>query len=228
MLWPVHPRPQHDELLSSWMIRIARGNGYKIHDFYAEFFGRARQIWTREVDHHAPAWLIKALCERTGQSVERIRGMTLRTYESYAFEIFNETGNTRWIMPVGVYHRTRRAHGQQFCPVCLDEDDLPYLRRQWRLSLAAACLRHRILLQDRCAACGKPVVAHRADTAARSNSRGHLGLHRCVFCRSDLAAPVVVVDRKAIAVQRAIHDALQAGFAMTRACPLRVSSRTCL
>lgn len=196
------------------MIRIAHGNGYKIHDFYAEFFGRERQIWTRDIDHHAPAWLIEALSERTGQTTERIRATTLRAYESYAFETFNETGSTRWIMPVGVYHRIRRVPGQQFCPLCLNEDDIPYLRRAWRLSLVAACSCHSILLQDRCAACGKPVVAHRADTAARRNSRGRLGLHRCVFCRADLAAPVVGVEWRENAVQQAIEKTLHRGFTM--------------
>jgi hypothetical protein len=39
-IWPVHLQPLNDELLSSWMIRLAHGNGYKAHDFYAHYFGR--------------------------------------------------------------------------------------------------------------------------------------------------------------------------------------------
>ncbi|WP_341536102.1 TniQ family protein [Aeromonas veronii] len=32
-LWPWRPRPQADELLSSWLRRIALGNSAKLHSF---------------------------------------------------------------------------------------------------------------------------------------------------------------------------------------------------
>jgi hypothetical protein len=71
-LWPVHSRPLPGELLSSWMIRLAQGNGFKVHGFYAQYFGKHRQIWTRDIDRCTPSWLIVGLSEKTGVPVERI------------------------------------------------------------------------------------------------------------------------------------------------------------
>ena len=219
-LWPVHPQPQDDEVLSSWMIRLAQGNGFKIHSFYADFFGHERQIWTRDVDHHAPDWLIDGLAMRTGVPTMRIISTTLRAFESYVFERLNEAGATRWLTPLSVYHRTRRAYGQQFCPLCLEEDERPYLRRNWRLSFVAVCIRHAVLLQDRCGACRRPLAPHRCDTDQRKSRRGHLGLDRCTYCWGDLGAAPQAVCGDDVELQRDLVQAVVSGFAMVDTSPV--------
>ena len=77
-------------------------------------------------------------------------------------------------MPVGVYHRTRRQFGLQYCPLCLAEDEEPYFRRKWRLAFVVSCERHHTLLHDRCPHCGSAVNFH----------RGELGDHRKVVAES--------------------------------------------
>ena len=34
-LWPAHVKPQQDELLSSWLVRLAMAHGVKLHTFSA-------------------------------------------------------------------------------------------------------------------------------------------------------------------------------------------------
>ena len=213
-LWPVHPHPLPDELLSSWMIRLARGNGFKVHNFYAEFFGRERQIWNRDIDHYAPAWLTESLAARTGTTLERVRLTTLRAFESFAFERFNEVGVTRWVLPLGVFHRTRRAHGQQFCPLCLASDSEPYLRRTWRLALVVICTRHGVLLQDRCPDCASPVTPHRSDITARGGLFEKTTMLRCSKCRTRLDAATKTASVGDVQIQVRIDTALDDGFAM--------------
>ena len=87
-IWPLHPQPQPDELLSSWMIRLAHANRFKVHSFYSQFFGRERQVWTRDIDHFAPSWLLHGLSMRSGLSIERLERLTLRHLESTVFERF--------------------------------------------------------------------------------------------------------------------------------------------
>jgi len=64
------------------MIRLAHGNGFKVHNFYSEYFGTDKQIWNRDIDHHAPQWLLDGLAERTGVRPQRIAQTTLRDFES--------------------------------------------------------------------------------------------------------------------------------------------------
>ncbi|MCS4509966.1 TniQ family protein [Xylophilus ampelinus] len=201
-----------DELLSSWMIRLARGNGFKVHNFCAQFFGRDRQIWNRDIDHHAPPWLLDALAARSGTTPERIVQTTLRAFESFAFERFNEVGVTRWILPLGVFHRTRRAYGQQFCPLCLANDPEPYLRRSWRLALVVICTRHGVLLQDRCPECESPMTPHRSDMAARSGVPERTNMMRCYKCRSRVDAAVRDAAPEDIQMQMQIDAVLRDGF----------------
>ncbi|MFZ6731212.1 TniQ family protein [Undibacterium sp. Ji42W] len=181
-VWPIHPMPLEDELISSWMIRIAQANRSKIHTFYASQFGRHREIWTRDIDHLAPIWLIDELSEHTGCSREIIRGMTLRSLESKAFQNFNESGETNFILPLSIFHRTRRGYGQQFCPLCLSTDPVSYLRRSWRLAFNTICSKHKILLRDRCDSCLQPLVPHRADMHHRSSYPEKDSMRRCAFC----------------------------------------------
>jgi hypothetical protein len=211
-LWPIHPQPLPDELLSSWMISVARDNGFKVHNFYAAHFGRERQIWNRDIDHHAPAWLLEGLEAHSGLPLARLEAMTLRAFESVVFERFNESGSTRFLMPLSIFHRTRRAFGQQFCPLCLATDRTPYLRRRWRLALSVVCARHGVQLQDRCGGCGSPLAPHRADMNTTRTFPLRSTLRQCGYCRGSVVAPGVPSTREAIDVQQRIDRALDLGF----------------
>lgn len=211
-LWPIHPHPLPDELLSSWLIRLARGNGYKVHSFCAQFFGRERQIWNRDIDHLAPAWLLDALASRSGTTPERIVKTTLRAFESFAFERFCETGTTRWVLPLSVFHRTRRARGQQFCPLCLAGDAEPYLRRSWRLAVSVVCVAHEVSLQDACPHCSSPIAPHRSDIQVRTGLRGMTSMLRCFNCRGRLDGAVALASAEDVRVQKKIDNAVRDGY----------------
>lgn len=71
------------------MIRVARDNGFRVHSFYAAHFRRERQIWNRDIDHHASVWVLDGLEAHTGLQRARLEAMTLRAFESVVFERFN-------------------------------------------------------------------------------------------------------------------------------------------
>jgi hypothetical protein len=211
-LWPIHPHPLQDELLSSWMIRIAHGNGFKVHNFYAAFLGRERQIWNRDIDHHAPPWLLKTLAERTGVSHLRAVQTTLRDLESWAFEVFVENGITKWVLPLGILHRKRRSFGQQFCPLCFRDDEQPYLRRSWRLGLTFICVRHGVFMQDRCSVCEHPLAPHRSDFGARQGVPEKTTMARCYNCKSRVEGQAIFASAQLSEIQKNINKALDLGF----------------
>lgn len=166
-LWPIHPHRLEDELLSSWLVRMAHSNGLKLQTFTTLAFNRETSLWNRDIDRCATEGLLTALGKQTGSTLEELRGGLLSEYEGTLFQRHNHAGNSTWIMPLGIYHRTRRAFGMQFCPLCLFSDPVPYYRRRWRLALTTICDKHGTMLHDRCPRCGVPVIFFRNDLGHR-------------------------------------------------------------
>lgn len=185
-LWPIHLKPHADELLSSWIVRLAYAYGMKVQSFSRQVFGRSREVWARDLDRLAPESVLTALSATTGVSAEAAFQTSLRSYEGTLFEKYNPNGNTRWLLPAGVFHRVRRRFGMQFCPLCLATDIDPYYRRRWRLAFMTVCDVHGCLMHDRCHQCGAPVVFHRQEMGDRAQLRPK-GMTRCHACLADLS-----------------------------------------
>ncbi len=184
---PIHPHPKRNELLSSWLTRVAHRNQFKVHSFCATYFGRDKSIWNRDIDKLSPQWLLQGMSDVTGISMSELEETTLRSYEHVIYERLNPQGNTKWILPLGVYHRIHRRHGLQYCPLCLAGDDEPYFRKQWRLAFYTMCETHRILLRDSCLECDSPVIFYRGDIGYKKQFDVH-SMRHCHKCGADLAA----------------------------------------
>jgi site-specific recombinase XerC len=186
VLLPVHLKLLPDELLSSWLIRLAHAHGQKLQTFCAQLFGRDKAIWNRDIDRLAPDWLVAKLSEVTATPIERIAAATLKSYGGYLYEHHQPNGNTRWILPLGVYHRTHRNSGLLCCPECLAEDVVPYFRRSWRLALKVACTKHKSWLIDCCPSCNSPIEPHRSDMHSKEYFPILNQLVYCWHCGGDL------------------------------------------
>ncbi|MGH8075713.1 MAG: TniQ family protein [Lysobacter sp.] len=184
-LWPAHPKPLPDELLSSWIVRIAHANGLKLQTFCDQVFGKERQLWNRDIDRSSPAWLLTSLARHTGTPIDAVRRTTLDVYRGRLYRRRHSAGQLRWILLVGVYHRTRRRFGVQFCPQCLADDGEPYFRTQWRVAVLTFCPLHQLCLHDRCPACAAPVAYHRRELG-RPNVTDPGPLCLCHACGFDL------------------------------------------
>jgi hypothetical protein len=185
VLWPIHFKPQPDELLSSWMIRLAHAHALKIHTFGRLLHGSDLQIWNRDIDRQAPEWLIDGLCWNTATSRERGYETTLRAYEGILFPAYRDSYVLKWILPLQMYHQTRKGYGLQFCPRCLVEDREPYFRKRWRVALYTYCSIHECLLHDRCPHCAAPVIFHRREFG-QLTFIDDIQITECCNCRFDL------------------------------------------
>lgn len=183
-VWPAYSKPKDDELLSSWLVRLSMAHGLKLHTFCSLAWPR-RAIWNRDIDKSADEGVLTVLSEKTNTPLERVRGTALSAYEGILYEKHNPFGNTLWVMPVGVYHRVRMQYGLQFCPQCLAEDEEPYFRRRWRLAFVTVCVKHRVVLKDRCPRCGAAVNFHRDELGLRSKHAA-TSVTLCHACRFDL------------------------------------------
>lgn len=187
-LWPAHPKPLPDELLSSWLMRTAHANGLRLQTFCNLIFGGRHQVWNRDIDRLGPEWLVSTMSTCTGTPWEIAYGTTLRTYEGTLYRRFRPAGALQWIQTLQMYHRKRQGYGLQFCPRCLQEGEQPYYRRIWRVSFNTVCPQHKCMLLDRCPDCGTGVSFHRTDIG-RYQLRELSGvLLACHQCGIDLSA----------------------------------------
>ena len=194
-LWPIRYKPLPDELLSSWLVRLAHGQGMKAQPFCNAIFGPHLQVWNRDIDRLAPEWLINELCDRTGTASQAAYATTLRVYEGSLYPVFRPTGTLKWIQTLQMYHRKRNGFGLQFCPKCLSESSEPYFRKPWRVAFNTTCLIHQCMLHDRCTKCGASIAFHRLNVG-QSSSLLIESLATCHQCALDLrrVSPMPIIS----------------------------------
>lgn len=158
----LHSSPLPDELLSSWLVRMAHEHNTDPAAFVNLYMPRWRDIlWTRDADQYADRELLQTLRVKSGFSYETLFSLTLKSYESYLVEELTQKSRNFFIQPLGNHSRVKIKYGLRYCPVCLKEDNVPYFRKKWRLSFSTACLKHKCFLCDRCPKCGTSVTIQR-------------------------------------------------------------------
>ena len=195
---PVHPIIKKDELFSSWLVRLAMGNSIKQQTFM-KLILPGFEIWNRDINRCPNIELLKLLAQKTGQRLDTIIQSTLQSYEGILFERFIN-GHTPWIMPVKVYHRTHLSYGLVYCPLCLQEDTIPYFRKHWRLSFSVICEKHHIKLKDRCPQCEAVIDFHRNDFKDR-NYFTKASITECHNCGFDLRKTIPEKEENDLLIQ---------------------------
>lgn len=184
-LLPIHPQPKDGEILSSWMVRLSLSNHFQLHTFYSKLLGYKNQIWTRDVDRNPAKELLGILSACSGCSMSCLESMTLQLYEGLLYEDVRLNGIAKWVLPIGVFHRTRRRRGIQCCPLCLQEG-APYFRLKWRISIFSICETHKCFLIDQCPQCNSNIEYHRLGIK-RGDFVPTTPLSECPSCGFDLS-----------------------------------------
>jgi hypothetical protein len=145
-LWPIHPKPYEEELLSSWLARIALRHGMS-----PRFF--CKQVWGKQfpgdIDKLFYPKLWTMIAESTNTPIERVQKTTIFDYQGYRIK------NTKNRDAPWIARKVKNYNYPwiRFCPHCLKEDRDPYYRRYWRLSFVTLCPIHQCTLSDRCPNC---------------------------------------------------------------------------
>ncbi|NTH42747.1 TniQ family protein [Agrobacterium rhizogenes] len=201
--WPVSVSPLADELLSSWLHRVAIANGAAPASF-AETLGQQNGMWSARLDLAAPSKILGLLADRTGFGHEVISRMSLRG-----------CGLKVLLLPLRHDSKQRFSTWIQYCPDCFASDESPYFRRAWRLATRISCFVHRKGLRDRCPSCRSGIA---------SFAQPHLiPQHICAVCGFDLRrAPKMSVMLSARRLERSIEAicSLEVIRKWTSTCPL--------
>lgn len=77
--WPLHPPPGEGEALTSWLNRLAEVYGMSVEDLLRHNLAApgANLPDQQTLDLDPPPWLLPALAERTGISLDRLRQLTI-------------------------------------------------------------------------------------------------------------------------------------------------------
>lgn len=198
------PPPLPDELLSSWILRTAAGMLMKPYDFTHTYWRSRPPVLTRDVDRLGPINIIQGMAEGTETSLDRASQTALHSLSGYLFEDINLRGYALWLTPIGVRSRNRSSFGLQYCPKCFEEDQAPYLRKSWRLAISTVCLRHAIVLADRCPECAASLAPHRSKV-----------LDKCWKCSCALSSAVTAPAwPEVVQLQAQFETVLREGWAV--------------
>ncbi len=196
----LHPRPEEDELLSSWLIRISHALSTLPETMALLYFPANKQgLWSDDIDVSADEELIRLLAAKSGFDHQVLLGLTLLPYMAKGV---NEQYPVCLVESLGRRTSVKTRPGLRFCPICLREDRVPYFRRKWRLSFVTACPDHSCYLWDSCPACGMPINPHRSPDGLPYPS-----CHRCGFdLRKAPIQPLREHEMKAVRYLCAILD----------------------
>ncbi len=182
-VWPVHLKPQQDELLSSWLTRLALAHGQTVAAF-TNLVWLGRVLVSRELDLWNDPALFETLSSKTNTPQDEVFATTLTSYQGRLWEETHQS-HAPWLLARHVNVRPQKHFGLQFCPCCLAADAEPYFRRHCRLACVVLCPLHRTLLLDRCQSCGTAVCYERQTVKALRKTDRWL-ITQCHGCNSDL------------------------------------------
>lgn len=215
-LLPIHFKPNRDELLSSWICRLALANGMNASSFCSLTLPRkypTQVMRMGDLDACVRRDILTTLAEITGMQRDRVIAATFPAYEGFLFERWSTRIWRQWTLPLKC-SRGKTRYGLQYCPLCLTTKD-PYYRRSWRLAIITVCAEHRVQLLDRCPKCASPISFHKA-TSNGANFPPSDRMTFCYSCKVDLrnlppkTTPPVSAEEASF--QGCIDAALQEGW----------------
>ncbi len=204
----LHPHPQKNELLSSWLVRVALAHQTMPWSFMNMHFPEYKNIvFSRDVDIWAPDRFIDKLAWKSGLNSEDIFNMTLRSYEGYLLERVRLDGPNFFISPIIPRKRRNLGYGQKYCPICLKENPT-YFRKEWRLSFYLVCLEHGCYMLDRCQNCEIPVTFNKF-----KDEHGFVHCYRC-GCHLSKEGSLITASDEEIAHVSRLMKILEDGYVL--------------
>lgn len=222
--------PLPDEHAASWLCRMLWANGLPTGDpaVLCDLFGVA-VTWDKldfglpaplrttlaivqpQLSRHGTAFSVAAVSDTDmdepdlagrPQEIMRLAPLLVSASHGWLADLRISAASGRW-----------RAPGFAFCPACLAEDAVPYLRRHWRLALRSTCTRHRVMLRVDCPRCTALFLpwAHSWPNLPASSIPAQALLTACRRCGGDLAdAAAAPATNEVLAFEDTVTAALLA------------------
>jgi hypothetical protein len=193
-LLPWHPRRLNDEILSSWILRVAAGNNVSVRSLCA-WLGNDQPVAALDrMAHTSP--LMDSIAEGIGVEKEQIIECLPSSLHGLSrTPVYRPRGAAP--MPWCLWQGSYGVMGNQYCPTCLGEKGHHQL--PWSIAIYTCCLRHSCFLRESCPHCGKPFrSASRFLNSSLVNPEKDL--QRCAYCNRsvDNCAPSERADKRTL------------------------------
>lgn len=214
-IFPNYVPPLTDELFSSWLCRLAYSHKIKTNTFINNYLESNYPIWNRDIDCLAPDKLIEILEQHTPLSRTDINNLFFMSLVGYAFEKLPTHTSSKYVLSLGINHRTRKHYGQQCCTGCLSKET-PYYKRKWRLGSSIICVDCNEYLIDRCFNCHSPITFFRINMGGNKikSTMEFEPMFLCYNCKIDLRKYIPVKQPSSIELeyQVFIDNTINNGF----------------
>jgi len=206
--FPIRLKPLKNELLSSWLIRVAYAHYMNPPAFISLYFDNFdRQIFHRDIDLIGiNENFIKQLVFKTYYKKEDFLGMTLKSYEGYLFINLNKSNRNLFVLQPRFKKGRAIKKAIRFCPLCLKESIEQHLKKQWRLSFSTICLKHKCFLHDNCPECGEVFSPNK-----RKYDINEYHCHKCGFSFSNSTIKYVSKSSSGFKNIQKINEILESG-----------------
>lgn len=167
------PDAFENESRASWVQRLCGAHGYSMTRL-RQISAMQTQHWDWDYEISIAAWT--SLLEMAG--LQR---------ETCGQAIFGLGLLTKQFAADSVLLGLKRRPQYRWCSLCMAQDQVPYLRWEWRLTDLAHCHVHRVPLLEKCPWCGCEMHLHRAILVSAGPRNGVQDLATCGSCGMSLA-----------------------------------------
>jgi len=216
---PARPQPLPNELLSSWLVRLARANALKYQELLTIVSGTRRSLMGRDLDASIDPGFGERLEQITGVPAAQLIALTYQTDRGNLTAIDQpKQGLKRWVLPM--VSKLRRPTGVwlQLCVTCLREDTVPFIRRHWRYAFVTTCDAHATLMISNCPSCDAPFDFTTHDIGI-DRAECVVPVSECSSCRCDVRyaqTAAVLAHRRVVRYERALCRAIDRGWTRVR------------
>lgn len=191
------PHPLDDELFSSWLARTSYSHHLHPQTFFNVHFGlNNRNFLRRDIDCNYNKEIFDIFKYKSYNKID-INAMTLKSYSGYLQEKEIKNGMNRLFCNL------------RYCPMCLNEDKVPYFRKAWKLAFNTACLKHNCFLYENCPQCKTPLKLTKM-------YKNKYSFTQCFKCGCDLkSAKALTIDPlfyKGLIAIKKLNKLLQSGY----------------
>lgn len=137
------PEPFEGEIFSSWFARCAYAHKTHPRTFWYLHFPKDKYIYTitPNIDATVSEEILQILSIKTSFSFSKLKDMTMKSYDGFLQEEIIRDGNNKFLT------------NYRFCPKCLQEDKIPYIKKKHRIIFSTFCEKHKCYLLDKCPKC---------------------------------------------------------------------------
>jgi hypothetical protein len=199
-IWPLSKPLLGDELLTSWIVRMALAHGCSPAALTAIAWPDFR-AWASDLDRSVAENRLAALSKLSGVPCASLQSATLgRAMSSIVRQPDRlPRGNWPWLTVLGC-RGGHHSGGLQCCPDCIAQDNSRYCV-QWRLAWHTCCPIHGVTLVDRCGRCLAPLQPELLRAGAMLSD-----CHRCGAALSGGARSAAA--EAALAFQRYVDESI--------------------